>query len=102
MPPTPGGSASGNWGSPASFGAPPRAGHKRGYGVYGHTFFLVVPACHDGPEARAVHAGGLNSSPASPHFRDQAERYRTHDFRPVYFTDAQLQGHVEKMYRPGE
>ena len=94
--------ASGNWGSLASFGARQREGTKRWYGDYGNSFVAVVRFGKDGPEARAVHAGGLSSNPASPHFRDQAERYRTHDFRTVYFTDAQLQGHVEKMYRPGE
>lgn len=94
--------ASGNWGSLASFGSKPEAGTKRWYGSYGNSFVAVVRFGKDGPEARAVHAGGLNSNPASPHFRDQAERYATHNFRPVYFTDAQLQGHVEKTYRPGE
>jgi len=102
LPSTPIGFASGNWGSLASFGARQRDGTKRWYGDYGNSFVAVVRFGKDGPEARAVHAGGLNSNPASPHFRDQAERYRTHDFRPVYFTDAQLQGHVEKTYRPGE
>jgi len=94
--------ASGNWGSLASFGARQREGTKRWYGDYGNSFVAVVRFGKDGPEARAVHAGGINSNPASPHFRDQAERYATHNFRPVYFTDAQLQGHVEKTYRPGE
>lgn len=94
--------ASGNWGSLASFGARQRDGTKRWYGDYGNSFVAVVRFGKDGPEARAVHAGGLNSNPASPHFRDQASRYATHNFRPVYFTDAQLQGHVEKTYRPGE
>ena len=96
------GFASGNWGSLASFGSRPRDGTKRWYGDYGNSFVAVVRFGRQGPEARAVHAGGLNSNPASPHFRDQAERYRTHDFRPVYFTDAQLKGHTEKTYRPGE
>jgi acyl-homoserine-lactone acylase len=102
LPSTPIGFASGNWGSLASFGSKPEAGTKRWYGSYGNSFVAVVRFGNDGPEARAVHAGGLNSNPVSPHFRDQAERYRTHDFRPVYFTDAQLKGHVEKTYRPGE
>ncbi|WP_456238818.1 penicillin acylase family protein [Sandarakinorhabdus oryzae] len=94
--------ASGNWGSLPSFGARPEAGTKRWYGSYGNSFVAVVRFGKDGPEARAVHAGGINSNPASPHFRDQAERYATHNFRSVYFTDAQLKGHVEKSYRPGE
>lgn len=102
MPSTPIGFASGNWGSLAAFGSRPRDGTKRWYGDYGNSFVAVVRFGKDGPEARAVHAGGINANPASPHFRDQATRYRTHDFRPVYFTDAQLAGHIERSYRPGE
>lgn len=106
QPSTPIGFASGTWGSLASFGSRPRPTQtgttKRWYGDYGNSFVAVVRFGKNGPEARAVHAGGLNSDPASPHFRDQVERYRTHDFRPVYFTDAELQGHVERTYRPGE
>jgi acyl-homoserine-lactone acylase len=98
--------ASGAWGSLASYGSRPRpdplGDTKRWYGDYGNSFVAVVRFGKDGPEARAVHAGGINSNPSSPHFNDQAVRYATHDFRPVYFTDAQLQGHVEKTYRPGE
>jgi acyl-homoserine-lactone acylase len=94
--------ASGNWGSLASFGARQREGTKRWYGDYGNSFVAVVRFGKDGPEARAVHAGGQRGDAASPHFRDQAERYAAHALRPVYFTDAQLQGHVERSYRPGE
>ncbi|MBU3672613.1 MAG: acylase [Sinobacteraceae bacterium] len=101
-PSTPIGFASGNWGSLASFGSRPRAGTKRWYGDYGNSFVAVVRFGKDGPEARAVHAGGLSGDPNSAHFIDQAERYRTHDFRLVYFTDAQLEGHVTRTYRPGE
>jgi acyl-homoserine-lactone acylase len=105
-PSTPIGFASGNWGSLAAFGSRPRdSGNgttRRWYGDYGNSFVAVVRFGKDGPEARAVHAGGINANPASPHFADQAERYRTHDFRPVHFTDAQLQGHVTRSYHPGE
>lgn len=102
LPSIPIGFASGNWGSLASFGARPEAGTKRWYGSYGNSFVAVVRFGKDGPEARAVHAGGLSSNPASPHFADQAQRYRSHDFRSVYFTDAQLSGHAGRTYRPGE
>lgn len=94
--------ASGNWGSLASFGSRPRDGTKRWYGDYGNSFVAVVRFGKDGPEARAIHAGGQRGDAASPHFRDQADRYAAHALRPVYFTDAQLAGHVERRYRPGE
>ena len=106
LPSTPIGFASGNWGSLAAFGSRPRDGAngatRRWYGDYGNSFVAVVRFGRQGPEARAVHAGGIASDPASPHFRDQAERYRAHDLRPVRFTDAQLEGHIERSYRPGE
>jgi acyl-homoserine-lactone acylase len=96
------GFSSGNWGSLPSFAARPREGTKRWYGDSGNSFVAVVRFGKDGPEARAVHAGGLRGDVTSPHFLDQAVRYATHDLRPVYFTDAQLQGHTERSYRPGE
>jgi hypothetical protein len=35
-------------------------------------------------------------------FDDQAQRYADGRFRQVYFYTAELKGHVEKSYRPGE
>lgn len=95
------GFASANWGSLPSFGAKTYPGTKSWYGTYGNSFVAVVEF---GPKvsARAISAGGQSGNPRSPHFNDQADRYRTHDFRTVYFTDADLKGHVERRYRPGE
>jgi acyl-homoserine-lactone acylase len=95
------GFASAQWGSLASFGAQPWPGTKRWYGTYGNSFVAVVEF---GPRvsARAVSAGGQSGDPASPHFNDQAERYRDHNFRPVLFSDAELAGHVRRSYRPGQ
>jgi acyl-homoserine-lactone acylase len=55
----------------------------------------------DRVRARAVTAGGLNSDPGSPHFNDQAERYATGDLRDVYYYRDDLEGHIEREYRPG-
>jgi acyl-homoserine-lactone acylase len=95
------GMASANWGALASFGADPSASTKRRYGSYGNSFVAVVEF---GPKvrARAISVGGQNSDPAGPHFFDQAERYRTHDFRKVYLTGDDLTGHVVRRYSPGE
>ena len=95
------GFASAQWGSLPAFGAKPSSGTKRWYGSYGNSFVAVVEF---GPKvkARAISAGGQSGDPKSPHFNDQAERYRSHDFRSVYFTDDDLKGHVERRYRPGE
>ena len=47
-------------------------------------------------------AGGESGDPASPHFNDQAERYVSGDFRPVYFYPDELAAHIERSYRPGQ
>ena len=95
------GLGSGEWGALASYGSGPGPGTKRWYGSYGNSFVAVVDF---GPQvtARAISAGGENGDPASPHFNDQAERYRTHDFRHVPLTVEALAGQVTRRYRPGE
>jgi len=92
---------SSRWGSLASFGAKAYPGTKRWYGTSGNSFVAVVEF---GPKIRAwaVTAGGESGNPSSPHFLDEAGRYATGNLRPVYFYDADLNGHVERVYRPGE
>ncbi|WP_406635900.1 penicillin acylase family protein [Amycolatopsis sp. WGS_07] len=98
--------APGASGSLASFGAKPQltpsgGTTKRYYGTSGNTFVAVVEF---GPRLRAmaVREGGASGHPDSPHFTDQAERYAKGDLRPVYFYPEDLEGHVERSYRPGE
>jgi acyl-homoserine-lactone acylase len=89
------------WGSLASFGAHAYPGTKKWYGTSGNSFVAVVefgPQVH----AVAVTAGGESGHPNSKHFNDEAERYSTGNLREVYFYPAQLKGHTEKQYRPGE
>jgi len=52
--------------------------------------------------AKAVSAGGESGDPTSKHFKDQAERYSTGNLREVYFYPAQLTGHTERQYHPGQ
>ena len=89
------------WGSLASFGARPYKGSKKIYGTSGNSFVAVVEF---GPKVRAiaVTAGGESGNPSSPHFNDQAQRYSTGDLRDVYFYPAQLKGHIERTYHPGQ
>ncbi|MBC7521577.1 MAG: penicillin acylase family protein [Sandarakinorhabdus sp.] len=94
------GFASAQWGSLASFGAKAWPGTKRWYGTYGNSFVAAVEF-GPGVRARAVSAGGQSGDPASPHFNDQAQRYRSHDFRSVLLSDADLKGHVTRRYHPG-
>jgi acyl-homoserine-lactone acylase len=49
-----------------------------------------------------VTAGGESGHPDSPHFSDEAQRYASGDLREVYFYPEQLEGHTERLYRPGE
>ncbi len=93
--------ASARWGSLASFGARRWPGTTRQYGTSGNSFVAVVEF-GDRVDALAVSAGGESGDPRSPHFNDQAERYATGALRQVYFWPNQLQGHVERVYPPGE
>ena len=92
---------SSRWGSLASFGAHRWPGTKRYYGTSGNSFVAVVEF---GPKvrARAITAGGESGHPDSPHFNDQAERYSTGNLREVYFWPEQREGHIERVYHPGE
>ena len=89
------------WGSLASFAARRYPGTRRYYGTAGNSFVAVVEF---GPTVRAVAvtAGGESGDPASAHFDDEAIRYARGQLRPVYFYPAQLQGHTERRYHPGE
>ncbi|MGH7650083.1 MAG: penicillin acylase family protein [Gemmatimonadaceae bacterium] len=92
---------SARWGSLASFAARQYPGTKKWYGTSGNSFVAVVEFS-DSVRAKAITAGGESGDPSSPHFGDQAERYATGGLRPVYFYKAQLEGHTEKQYHPGE
>lgn len=100
-PSIPVGFTSSRWGSLASFGARTYRGTKKMYGTSGNSFVAVVEF-GDRVRAKAVSAGGQNGNPASPHFNDQALRYSTGELRDVYFYRSQLEGHIERQYRPGK
>jgi acyl-homoserine lactone acylase PvdQ len=91
---------SSQWGSLASFGARAYPGTKKWYGTSGNSFVAVVEFGKT-VRARAVTAGGESGDPKSPHFNDEAERYATGNLREVYFYRAQLQGHTQRDYHPG-
>ena len=89
------------WGSLASFGARPYPDTKKWYGTSGNSFVAAVDFGKT-VRAKAVTAGGESGDPASPHFDDEAERYATGNLRDVYFYRAQLKGHTQREYHPGE
>ena len=100
-PSIPVGFTSSRWGSLASFGARSYTGTKKMYGNTGNSFVAVVEF-GDKVQAKAVSAGGESGDPRSKHFKDQATRYSTGDLRDVYFYPAQLSGHTERRYHPGQ
>ena len=100
-PSIPVGFTSAQWGSLASFGARAYPGTKKWYGASGNSFVAVVEFGQT-VRAKAVTAGGESGHPASPHFNDESRRYATGDLREVYFYRAQLKGHTEREYHPGD
>lgn len=92
---------SARWGTLASFASRSYPGTRRWYGTSGNSFVAVVEF---GPRLRAwaVTAGGESGHPGNPHFNDEAERYASGNLRPVYFYQADLVGHTERSYRPGQ
>ena len=88
------------WGSLAAFGAHRYPGTRRYYGDNGNSFVAVVEFGEQ-VRARAVTTGGESGDPNSAHFNDEAVRYASGELREVYFYPAQLQGHTEKTYHPG-
>ncbi len=46
-------------------------------------------------------AGGESGHPGTPHFNDEAARYAAGDLRRVYYYPADLKGHIEREYHPG-
>jgi acyl-homoserine-lactone acylase len=93
--------ASSAYGSLAAFGASPKPGTLKWYGTSGNSFVAVVEF---GPRVRAhaVTAGGESGHPDSKHFNDEALRYASGALREVYFWPDQLNGHTERVYKPGE
>ncbi len=89
------------WGSLASFAARPYSNTKKWYGTSGNSFVAAIDFGKT-IRARAVTCGGESGDPSSPHFEDEAERYATGNLREVYFYRAQLKGHTERTYHPGE
>ena len=89
------------WGSLAAVGATRYPGTKLAYASTGNSFLAVVEF---GARVRAlaISPGGASADPTSIHFVDQAPLFARGELRPVYFHTDELEGHVERAYRPGQ
>ena len=66
----------------------------------GDGWVLAVEFGATGPRAYSVLAYGQSDNPASPHHADQAEMFARGQYKPVWFTEAEVRAHTQRTYRP--
>jgi penicillin amidase len=78
----------------------PEKGQKRRYGVAGTSFVSVVEF---GPQvrARSLLVFGENADPQSAHNFDQAQLYSKLEFKPAWYSLAEIKSHAKAIYHPG-
>ena len=84
-----------------NFYALPQQGQKRRYGVAGHSFVAVVELAAP-PQAQTILQFGQSGDPASAHWFDQAALYAQKQFKPSWFTRADVEAHSKRRYHPGQ
>ncbi|HJW40558.1 MAG TPA: acylase [Rhizomicrobium sp.] len=72
--------------------------------VDGDTFIMFVTWDRNGKlSSQSVHQfGSATLDSASPHYADQSLLFVKMQMKPVWFTEAELKGHVTRDYRPGQ
>lgn len=50
--------------------------------------------------AYSILAYGQTTNPNSPHSRDQIELYAKHQYKKIWFTEAEIKTHLERTYQP--
>ena len=73
-------------------------------GVAGDTLIMFVTWDKDGKVSATDISpyGSAVSHPESPHYADQTPLFVAMKTKPVWFTDAELKGHIEADYAPGQ
>ncbi len=89
----------GDYGAIFTMYTKPAGEGRQSFGVAGASYISVVELGRP-VRARAVHVFGASGHPGSPHFRDQAPMFARGEMRPAWMTLAELQGHIERAYRP--
>ena len=79
----------------------PQAGQTRRYGVAGHSYVAAVELAEP-PKAKTILQFGQSGDPASPHWFDQAALYAQKEFKPSWYAQADVAGHSERRYHPGD
>jgi penicillin amidase len=93
--------APGSLGVVFNFYTLPQAGQKRRYGVAGHSFVAAVELSAQ-PKAKTILQFGESGDPSSRHWFDQAALYAKKQFKPSWYTQADVETHSERRYHPGE
>ena len=78
----------------------PQAGQKRRYGVAGHSFVGAVELAAQ-PKVKTILQFGESGDPGSPHWFDQAELYAKKQFKPSWYTQADVEAHCERQLPSG-
>ena len=86
----------------AIYGEPGKDGRLTA--VAGDTFIMLVEWDKSGKlTSQSIHQfGSATLDRRSKHYADQAPLFAAHRFKPVWFTEDQLKGHVAETYRPGK
>ena len=72
--------------------------------VDGDTFIMFVTWDRNGKlSSQSIHQyGSATLDSASPHYADQTPLFVKMQMKPVWFTEAELKGHIARDYRPGQ
>jgi acyl-homoserine-lactone acylase len=86
----------------AVYGEPQKDGRLKA--MAGDTFIMFVTWDRLGRlHSESIHQfGATSANPCLPHYADQTPLFARHETKPVWFTEAELAGHIEADYTPAE